>query len=144
MVPFMDTLYIFGMALLILNLVVNLLHFSPVSPSQPHAWTPTHGQVNPCHSFVSGLIYNKQTSKQTRASKPYNTGARLFSLKKPMSTVRRKGEILCSSIDLFFSALQHYWMSFITEVFSRTLTGSDNASKWLLCMSPCTIFLFIF
>lgn len=37
MVPFMDTLYIFGMALLILNLVVNLLHVSPVSSRQPHA-----------------------------------------------------------------------------------------------------------
>lgn len=106
-------------------------------------WTPTHDPVNPSHSFVNVLIY-RRTSKQTQALKPHNTETRLFCLKKHMSTAGRKGETLCSLIDLFFSELQHYWMSFITEMFCRTLTGSDNTSKWLLCMPLCTICLFIF
>lgn len=81
------------MALLPLNLVVNLLHGqSCLSPSQPHLWSPTHDSVNPSHSFVNGLIYRK-TNKQRQAPKPHNTGARLFCLKKHMSTVGRKRKL---------------------------------------------------
>lgn len=135
-VPFMATLLVFGMVLFPLN----LLFESCLSPRQS-VWTSTCNPVTPSYSFANGFIYRK-VNTQTQAPKAYNTPLSVLS-EKAHERSRKERRDLSSLIDFFFSELQSCWMSFITEVFHRTLTGSDKSLKWLLCMPLCTICLFI-
>lgn len=135
------------MALFPINLVVNLLHLLVLSVSWPAlcVWSLTHDPINPSHIFASGLIYMK-TKQQSQTLKPHSTRARLVYLKRHIWAQQEGKEetLSCSLIDLFFSELQHHWTSFITAVFCRTLTSSDRASEWFLCMPLSPICPFVF